>query len=183
MPLRRVTRRQPPGPPQHTRDKAHTATSTHPHRRTAPSITAADMARIVIAEFAWENQPECTRQVLAGSACAESSGITWNISSSCPEVRAVGSRLSAAVLSRTHRCGGKQFDGECGRVGVYPDGAAPQRQAHGRVDHEQQLRADPGDQRHRGPQVHPCHETVCRQVIVPEIRGGPTAMGDIFGDD
>ena len=43
--------------------------------------------------------------------------------------------------------------------------------------------ADPGDQRHRGPQVHPCHETVCRQVIVPEIRGGPTAMGDILGDD
>ena len=63
------------------------------------SRTAADMARIVIAEFAWENQPECTRQVLAGSACAESSGITRNISSSCPEVRAVGSRRSAALTS------------------------------------------------------------------------------------
>ena len=43
--------------------------------------------------------------------------------------------------------------------------------------------ADPGDQRHRGPQVHPCHETVCHHVIVPAIRGGATVMDDVFSDN
>ena len=35
--------------------------------------------------------------------------------------------------------------------------ARPRGPAHRRLDHEQQRRPDPGDQRHRGPQVHPRH--------------------------
>jgi hypothetical protein len=44
--------------------------------------------------------------------------------------------------------------------------ARPRGTAHRRVDHEQQRRADSGDQRHRGPQVHPRH----RNYLPPRDR-------------
>ena len=51
------------------------------------------------------------------------------------------------------------------------------------LDYEQQRRPHLGDQRHRGAQVDPRHETVYRHVIVPEIRGGATVMDDVFDDN
>jgi len=51
------------------------------------------------------------------------------------------------------------------------------------VDHEQQRRAHPRDQRHRRPQVNPRHGNRVRHVIVPAIRGGASVMDDVFGDE
>ena len=60
--------------------------------------------------------------------------------------------------------------------------ACPRGTAHRGLDHEQQRRSAPGDQRHRGPKSTHVTESVYRQVVVPAIRGGATVMDSVFGD-
>ena len=70
------------------------------------------------------------------------------------------------------------------RAGIgYRPLARPRRTAHRRVDHAQQRRANPRDQRHCSHKSTHVTETVYRHVIVPAIRSGATAMGDIFDDN